>query len=622
MKIDLTPFRIISIALGIGLLFASGAWAQAQQVEPIEPEEIVHKYAIVVVGGSIVLPSFEYFRNAGELAYTTLRNAGFAEDDIIYLSPEIPALRVTMENAVDMKTTKPNITAAFDDLAYNKLSALSNPAQTAEIFVYFVGPARKGETHGGGGGGCYHGPADIVMPHWKGTPPAEGGGEGGRGGSGGGRGGWWGSLWVSGPSWGITPTLTNRYEFLFDVNDDGDYDDPYPEYLTDIQVRPLVRRLHGLFKQLVFVMDTGYSRHVEDDVIIPGEDNEGKIFIASANKNQTNAKPFKQFQYSPKVEICGTMFGYAFYTNLQSGSSVEVSFRTARDYVTAQTWSAQTPSMVDMAPKRDHSRDVTIGFSTAQAPNKKAVVVVGTDGTDPWGEYTHISIDNTGQYMASLLKAAGYHIDYFSWQQWTDPGFQGMTYQGPADYTLMDNFFNSYVLDPDDQVVFYFTSHGFFDVNHWKFQGNGPSHLISDTFFRDHIDSICYDHDNPALVIFEACDSGCLANPSFAYNLTAPNRIVLTAPLTFAPPNIPPYYLTTSYSWWVEWGCLGPPMAIFTHYLAYELFFNGYQVEPAFWIVQQQTWDEVLRLASLGLTSGNERQTPEMNDQYAGNFGL
>ena len=609
MKIDLMIFRIVSVALGIGLIFASGAEAGlVGPVEPIEPEEIVHKYAIVVVGGSIALPSFEYFRNAGELAYTTLRNAGFDEDDIIYLSPEIPALRVTMENAVDMKTTRPNITAAFDDLAYNKLSALPNPAQTAEIFVYFVGPARKGESGHGGGGGCYHGPGDIVMPHGRGAPPAAGGRGGGR--------------WLYGPLWGFTPITANRYEFLFDVNDDGDYLDPYPEYLRDLQVRPLVRKLHGLFKQLVFVMDTGYSRHVEDDVIIPGEDNEGKIFIASANKNQTNAKPYKQYQYSPKIEICGTMFGYSFYTNLQIGSSVEVSFRTARDYVNTHASPVQNPSMVDMAPKYNHGLDVTIGFQYTQNPNKKAVIVVGTDGTDPWGEYTHISIDNTGRYMASLLKAAGYQIDYFSWQQWTDPGFQGMAYQGPADYSLMDSFFNSYVLDPDDQVVFYFTSHGFFDVNHWKFQGNGPSHLISDTFFRDHIDSICYDHDNPALVIFEACDSGCLANPSFAYNLTAPNRIVLTAPLTFAPPNIPPYYLTTSYSWWVEWGSLGPPMAIFTHYLAYELFYNDYRVEPAFAIVQQQTWDEVLRLANLGLTSGNERQTPEMNDQYTGEFGM
>jgi len=608
MKTDFMIFRILSIVLGLGLLFAAAAEAGlVGPVEPIEPEELVDKYAIIVVGGSIALPSFEYFRNAGELAYTTLRNAGYDEDDIIYLSPEIPAQRVTMENAVDLKTTKANITAAFDYLANNKLSTLPNPELTAEVFVYFVGPARKSES-GHGGGGCYHGPGDIVMPHGRGAPPASGG-----------RGGSW---WLFGPGWGVTPVPANRYEFLFDVNDDGDYLDPYPEFITDMQVRPLVRKLHGLFKQLVFVMDTGYSLYVKDDVIISGEDNEGKIFIASANKQQTNAKPYKQFQSSPKIEICGTMFGYAFYTNLQIGSTVESSFQTARDYVNANTSPSQGPAIADHAPKYNHGRDVTIGFQYTQNPNKKAVIVVGTDGTDPWGEYTHISIDNTGRYMASLLKAAGYNIDYFSWQQWTDPGYQGMTYQGPADYTLMDSFFNSYVLGPDDQVVFYFTSHGFFDINHWKFQGNGPSHLISDTFFRDHIDSILYNYNNPALIAFEACDSGCLANTNFAYNMTGQNRIVLTAPLIFTPPSIPPYYLTSSYSWWVEWGCLGPPMSIFTHYLAYELFFNGYQVEPAFWVVQQQTWDEVFRLANLGLTSGNERQTPEMNDQYPGDFGM
>ena len=595
-------------------------------ITPIDPLPLHDRFAIIVVGGSVALSSFEYFRNAGELAYTTLRNAGYDEDDILYLSPEIPAQREAMQNAVDMKTTRQNINTAFNTLVTNKLASLPSPEQTAEIFVYFVGPAEKEQPSPPHGGGCYHGPGDIVFPGVPGSPPilppyTGGVAEAGVDEGGGRTWGPWGGFSIV-----LRPTSVyelNPYKFLFDVNDDGDYQDPFPEHITDSQIRPLVRRLRGLFKQLVFVMDTDYSLWVGDDVIISGSDNEGKIFISSTDKKRTNAMPYRNYtSYPVRTEICGTLFGYAFFTNLQIGSTVESAFDTARIDVNTHTSPAQNPNIIDRAPKYQHGRDVSVGFHTAMDPAKKAVIVVGTDGTDPWGEYTHISIDNTGRYMATLLKDSGYDVDYFSWQAWSEPGYQGMTYQGPADMNSLNSFLAGYTLAPNDQVVFYFTSHGYFDGYNWQFQGNGPAHLIPDSFFRSHVDAILGVHDNPACIIVEACESGCLADPTYFNGFTGPDRVVLTAPILYTPPSVPPYWLSSSYSWWYEWGCLGPPMGIFTHYLVYELFHNGAVVETAFPVVDQQTWDEVERLAGLGHTSGNERQTPAMDDQLPGDFDL
>ena len=245
-------------------------------------------------------------------------------------------------------------------------------------------------------------------------------------------------------------------------------------------------------------------------------------------------------------------------------------------------------------------------------PDKKAVIIVGLDDTDP--EKLFIPYDRGGKHVARMLRSKKYHIDYFSWRQWTEftPG-DGYDYQGPVTSSNWNTFFSNFSLDADDEVVFYFVSHGGMTPTYYIFQGYGGFNLYGSNI-KAALDGVLLPNDNKATIFVETCSSGWLINPSnYTSRLDYSNAVTLTSCDNA---------WTSSYSWWWEWYGQGPTEPIFTWYFLSQI--QGLKkVEPAFgnlWSgnAQQKTYDEVARLAAL--IGGNEYQIPGILDNYYGDL--
>ena len=244
-------------------------------------------------------------------------------------------------------------------------------------------------------------------------------------------------------------------------------------------------------------------------------------------------------------------------------------------------------------------------------PDKKAVIIVGLDETDP--EKLFIPYDRAGKHVARALRSKKYHVDYFSWRQWNEfSPADGYDYRGPVTSANWNSFFSSFSLDHDDEVVFYFVSHGGIGSD-YIFQGYGSFTLLGYQI-KAALDGVLLPNDNKATIFVETCSSGWLVDPSnYTSRLDYTNAVTLTSSEDA---------WSSSFSWWWEWYAQGPTEPVFTWYFLSQIQ-RLKKVELAFGNLtsgnaQQKTCDEVQRLAAL--TGGTETQIPKILDNYSGDL--
>lgn len=266
---------------------------------PPVPHPLIHRYAVIVVGGSIEEEEddqFEDFENAADAMYYYLVDQEYLPDDIIYLSVNVDNPLVTARTTID-----------------NINTSLSGVAQAADmddhVFIYFAGHGKGIERDRAGG--QYIIPADAVFN----DPPQGDPGDGG-----------FCFQPYPGGNWDYYP------DWLF-----GEYIDEFSFF------HPQTGNAIYHYGQLMTVLEFCHAGAFMDDTItdlnLNLRTNKGKLAI-------TTCLPW-QFAYGHPTEEYPD-FTYYFLISLWAGNPLEQAFAYAANHIHQPV---QTPWMIDLSPR-------------------------------------------------------------------------------------------------------------------------------------------------------------------------------------------------------------------------------------------------------------------------------